>query len=251
MKRSFFLLLFFSLFVLADQSLESLFTERGVKGTIIIQSLDGKELYVANKERAQKQMLPASTFKILNSLIALENEVISSIEDVIKWDGVDNGWALWNKDHTMKSAFPVSCVWFYQELAKKIGNKTYLEVLEKVSYGNKKTGSELTNFWLEGDLAISAEEQIAFLKTFYMQKLPFKKLHQETVKELMLLEGADTYSLYGKTGWTKQHGWFVGFIEAPDKVWLYATNVDILKKEDAKYRKEITVEAFKALKILK
>ncbi len=135
-----------------DHRLAKLFTERNVKGTMIISSLDSKIEFVYNKERAEKRFLPASTFKIPNTLIALDENAIANGMETIKWDGKDKGWRPWNKDQTIETAFPLSCVWFYQELAKRVGNLKYLSHLKKINYGNKKTGPELTTFWLDGDL---------------------------------------------------------------------------------------------------
>lgn len=249
------LLLFCTLLPLwANDTLRSLFAERGVTGTLIIASLDGAKEYVHNRKRSTEQLLPASTFKIPNSLIALDAGVISGIDDTIAWDGSDKGWDQWNRDHTMKTAFPVSCVWFYQELAQRVGILKYNKYLADLSYGNKTAGPDITTFWLEGDLAISAREQIEFLRSFYSEKLPFSIEHHRTVKDIMLVEYADSYSLYAKTGWAarieNQHGWYVGFLEVGESVWLFAMNLDINKPEDKKYRKEITVEAIKALNLI-
>ncbi len=54
-----------------------------------------------NKKRADSSYIPASTFKILNSLIALETEVISDEKEIIKWDGIDKGWEKWNRDQNI------------------------------------------------------------------------------------------------------------------------------------------------------
>ncbi len=129
-----------------DSDLAKLFSEHSLKGTILISSLDGKTEYLYNKERAGKKFLPASTFKIPNTLIALDEDAIADEKEIIKWDGKDRGWASWNKDHSLETAFPISCVWFYQELAKRIGNIKYLSHLDRLNYGNKKTGPEVTTF---------------------------------------------------------------------------------------------------------
>lgn len=228
-------------------NLESLFTERGIDGSIIISSLDGAIQYGANLERASAQYLPASTFKILNTLIALDEGAVSGPEEIFIWDGKERFLPAWNQDQTLHSAFPISCVWVYQELAQRIGNDTYLKHLEKIGYGNMKTGPELTTFWLTGDLEISSLEQIDFLKKVYHNTLPYMPEHLELLKELLLIEATDAYILRAKTGWTarleKQHGWYVGYVETNSEVWFFATNTEIRTDADAKYRKDITMEA--------
>lgn len=235
--------------VRADSQLAKLFNDRHVNGTIIISSLDGKTQYLFNEKRSQKRLLPASTFKIPNTLIVLTEGAITDEKEVIKWDGKDRGWSAWNKDQSLETAFPVSCVWFYQELAKRVGNERYLSHLNRMDYGNGKTGPEVTKFWLNGDLKISAVEQIEFLKKLYKGELPFKKGHVQILKKIMIIEEKPGYVLRAKTGWAMrinhQHGWYVGYVETNGQVWFFAVNLDIKKKSDAAYRKEITMEALK------
>ena len=230
-----------------DSDLAKLFSEHEIRGTLIVSSLEGKTEYLYNKARAKKRFLPASTFKIPNTLIALDESAILNEKEIIKWDGKDKGWGPWNKDQSLDTAFPLSCVWFYQELAKRVGNVNYLSHLDKLNYGNQKTGPELTTFWLDGDLKISAREQIEFLKRLYREELPYKKNHIQILKNIMIVEKNPQYTIRAKTGWVmrieKQHGWDVGYVETEQKVWFFAMNLDIEKKSDAAYRKEITMKA--------
>lgn len=232
-----------------DSGLAKLFSDRNVKGTIIISSLDSKTEYLYNEARAEKRFLPASTFKIPNTLIALDERAVLDEKEIIKWDGKDKGWSSWNKDQSIETAFPISCVWFYQDLAKRVGNVNYLYHLDRLDYGNKKTGPEVTTFWLNGDLKISAREQIEFLKKLYKEELPYKKDYIQSLKTLMVVDKNSQYTIRAKTGWAmrikNQHGWYVGYVETDQKVWFFATNLDIGKKSDAIYRKEITMEALK------
>ncbi len=234
--------------------MSKIFTEREVKGTIIISALDSKTEFVYDKERAGKRFLPASTFKIPNTLIALEENAIDNEMEIIKWDGKDKGWSPWNKDQTLETAFPLSCVWFYQELAKRVGNMKYLYHLDKLNYGNKKTGPEVTTFWLDGELKISAREQIDFLKKLYKEELPYKKIYIQLLKHLMIVKKSPAYTIHAKTGWAmrikKQIGWYVGYVETDQNLWFFATNLDIAKKSDAAYREEITLEALKLKEII-
>ncbi len=237
-----------------ESDIESIFTENGIEGTIIISSLDGTREYVHNRERSEKRFLPASTFKILNSLIALDENVVENHNEIIKWDGKDKGWSQWNKDQTLATALPVSCVWFYQVLAQRIGNTSYLKHLGKLNYGNKKTGPVLTTFWLDGDLAISAREQVNFLKAFYRNELPYSINHMELVKDLLIVESNSDTIIRAKTGWAmrikNQHGWYVGYVEKRDETWFFATNINIESKHDARFRKELTIQALKLKEIL-
>lgn len=233
-----------------DVALKELFQSRRVKGTIIISSLDSATEYLYNKARSEKRFLPASTFKIPNTLIALDEGAVANAQEILKWDGKDTGWPAWNKDQSIETAFPISCVWFYQELAKRVGNAKYLSHLEKLQYGNRMTGADVATFWLEGDLKISAREQVVFLKKLYREQLPYSKEHQHVVKKIMIVDETPQYIIRAKTGWTTQDnqqiGWYVGYVTTEKQVWFFATNIDINEKSDVTYRKEITQEALKS-----
>jgi beta-lactamase class D len=237
-----------------DADLAKLFQDRGVEGTIIISSLDGKMNHVHNSHRSETRFVPASTFKIPNTLIALEEGAIKNEKEVIQWDGKDRGFDAWNKDQSLETAFPVSCVWFYQELAQRVGNEKYLTHLKKLRYGNEKTGPDVTTFWVEGDLKISAREQINLLKKLYEESLPYSKGNMNLLKKIMIVEENPQFTIRAKTGWAMrtdpQQGWYVGYVETKGQIWFFATNLEIRKKGDDALRKEITMAALKAKGIL-
>jgi beta-lactamase class D len=229
---------------------ERIFKKYNINGTFVLKNISNNQLNIYNKERSDSSYLPASTFKILNSMIALQTSAIKSVDDTIKWDGKDKGWKFWNKDQTMKSAMPISCVWFYQDLARRIGKEKMQNWINKVDYGNRNIKKEIDNFWLEGDLRITANEQISFIEKLINNELPFDKQIQETVKEIMITDENKTYTIHSKTGWTNNIGWNVGYVETKNNKWIFAMNMNIINKQDAKYRKKITYEILKSEKII-
>lgn len=180
--------------------MDEYFDKNEVDGTIIISSLKTDKEYVYNSTRSEKKFLPASTFKILNTLIALEENVVKDEYDIIKWDGKDKGLKQWNKDQCISTALPESCVWFYQEIAKEVGLEKYGEYLTKLQYGNSKTGDKVDTFWLEGDIRISAREQIDFLKNIYNESYEFDKENYKILKKAMIVEETPKYVIRAKTG---------------------------------------------------
>lgn len=236
-----------------DVDIAKIFSDRKVEGTLVIESLSGSESWVHNDGRANTPFVPASTFKMLNTLIALDAAVIDERE-VLRWDGKDKGIEAWNRDQTLETAFKSSCIWFFQELARRIGTAKYKTILNEVGYGTANPGPDLETFWLEGNLKISAKAQIEFLKRLYRKELPFRASSYEILERIMILEQRPTYILRGKTGWgqrvSPQIGWFVGYVESGGKTWFFATNIDITKPEDARYRQEITLETLKLKGIL-
>ncbi len=233
-----------------DKEWGRVFDKYSIKGTFLLKDISTNKLKVYNKNRADSAYLPASTFKVLNSMIALQTAVIESVNDTIKWDGVDRGWKLWNKDQTMKTAMPLSCVWFYQELAKRIGKKRMQKWINLADYGNKKIEHNIETFWLKGELRISAREQIRFLEKLIANKLPFDKEIQKTVKMLMITDSTANYVIHSKTGWINQIGWNIGYVETKNNKYIFAMNIGVLHKKDEGYRKKITYEILKTEQII-
>jgi beta-lactamase class D len=181
-----------------------------------------ESIHYYNKDRCTERFLPASTFKIFNSLVALETAVAPDDQLVIKWDSVVRRHPEWNKDMTMREAFKVSNFPYYQEIARRIGIARMQHYLDTVKYGNMKIGGSIDSFWVNNSLQISPDEQTGFLKRMYFYELPFSERSQRIVKTMMLREDSAGYKLYYKTG-TGQSGdkyiyWIVGFAERVEHV---------------------------------
>ena len=177
------------------------FDEYQVEGCIAIYDLNHSKFIDYNPDRCSQQFIPASTFKIINSLIALETKIIPDTSYVMKWDSVVRSVESWNRDQSMQDAFHHSAFWYYQEIARKIGQQKYGQYLEVMEYGNKNPGGAVDSFWLTGDLRISCDEQVEFLKNFYTYQLPVSKQTTDLVKGMMVMEKNPDYMLSGKTGW--------------------------------------------------
>jgi beta-lactamase class D len=174
--------------------------------------------------------LPASTFKIVNSLIGIHTGRISDEKMVIKWDGRKRFNPQWNKDLTMQEAFKVSAVPYYQEVARRIGKDTMQLWLDSLNYGNKKI-SGIDTFWLDNSLKITPDEQLGLVKRLYFDQLPFDKRSQRIVKSVMLQEDNANYKLSYKTGWGfkedgKSLGWVVGWIEENQHPYFFVLNFE-------------------------
>jgi beta-lactamase class D len=206
--------------VVADDSLRKLLDEAGQRGTIAVLLDDEEEIRCADVPLCLTRRVPASTFKIANSLIGLESGVIADAEFTIPWDGVQREIADWNRDHTLRSAIRASAVPYYQELARRVGAERMAEWTRKLAYGNGRTGepSQVDRFWLDGPLAISPIEQLDFLRRFARAELPVSARSYDVVRDILVLAQRADVILRGKTGWGDPHGsdelgWFVGFTE--------------------------------------
>lgn len=226
------------------------FDNYGVEGSFLIYDLNENKFTGYNQERLQQAFLPASTFKIFNSLVALETEVIPDENEIFKWDGTEYQVKNWNRDHNLRSAIKYSAVWFYQELARRIGQNRMQHYIDLVEYGNQNISGGIDNFWLDGGLRISSFEQISFLKKLYKNDLPFTQQNINIVKDILIIEKTENYTLRAKTGWTQQIGWFVGYLEQDNNIYFFATNINILNSEEAKARESVTRDVLNALELL-
>ncbi len=195
-----------------------------------------ESIHFFNKERITRRFLPASTFKVFNSLVALETAVAPDDQLVIKWDSVVQSRPELNKDMNMREAFKVSSLWYYQEIACRIGPARMQHYLDTVKYGNMKMEGRIDNFWINNSLQISADEQTGFLKKLYFAELPFSERSQRIVKTMMLQEQTPAYNLYYKTGTgmvgDKYIYWIVGFAERIEHV---KEPKESMNKSDVRY----------------
>ena len=216
----------------------------GIQGTFLLHKMGTNEYDTNDRARAETRFLPASTFKIFNSLVALETGVIADEHETFKWDGVVRSVPAWNQDHDLASAIRVSAVWYYQELARRIGRERMQEWIDRAKYGNQNIGGEIDSFWLKGDIRISPLEQVRFLERLYKEDLPFSHRSMEIVKRILIQDQGAGWTLHGKTGWggdgDNQVGWYVGYVERTDGVWFFANNIRIVKDEDAWARIPLT-----------
>jgi beta-lactamase class D len=238
-----------------DLAISSLFVQRGIDGTLVITSLKSGQTYIHNDVRASQRFSPASTFKVMNTLIAVEEKAIADERDVFKWDGHVYDLPGWNHDQTLASAFGVSCVWCYQDLARRVGAEKYALYLKQSDYGELQEHFETTMFWLDGSLQISALEQVRFLEKVVRRVLPFSEAAYGVLQQIMLTEKTPAYSLWAKTGWaTKvkpQVGWCVGYVETPKDVWLFALNMVIDDEKDLPLGQELVQIALQSKGIIK
>lgn len=205
---------------------DTLFKKKGVNGCFVLMDKRRGVMMTNDWFAAQTQKTPASTFKILNSLISLEENVIPDENYTLKWDGVERQFPNWNRDHDLRSAYKYSVVWYYQEMARRVGVDTMKYWLDKVSYGNADTTGGEDQFWLTGNLRISPIEQIQFLQKLETGQLPFSQHTLKTVKNIMIQDSSSKYVVRWKTGWGNQDGedigWIVGYMEVGGDVYYFA-----------------------------
>lgn len=229
-----------------------LFTQAKATGCLVVlDARDGAEtLHVVNRERAERRYTPASTFKVPHSLFVLDAGLLRDEFQVIKWDGVQRRVPAWNADQDLRSAMRHSALWVYERFARELGEKRETDYLRKTGYGNAQATGKAP-FWVDGDLAISALEQVAFLQRLYRNQLPFEVAHQRLVKDVMVNEAGPDRILRAKTGWSGRLGWWVGWVELPNGAVFFAINIDTPNREaDLGKRQAVVRAVLRELKVL-
>lgn len=224
------------------------FQEKGVTGTFLLYDVQKDQYTVFNRPRSQTRFLPASTFKILNSMIALDAGAVRDENETLPWDKVERSIPDWNQDQNMKQAFANSTVWFYQTLARRVGEERMSRAVNAARYGNRNIGGGIDHFWLDGALRISPVEQVQFLKALHQEKVPFSPSAIAITKRIMVHDQGKDWVLRAKTGWVSlkavdnkpatepQVGWWVGYVERAGNAYCFALNIDIKRDEDAATR---------------
>jgi beta-lactamase class D len=209
---------------------------RGHDGAFVLFNMNKNEYFRYNPQRCAERFLPASTYKIPNALIGLETGVIPDSNFVIKWDGKPRPFKEWERDHNLKSAIQFSVVWYFQELARRVGREKEQYWLDTLNYGNKKIDDKVDRFWLDNSLQISADEQVEFLKKLYDETLPFSRRSIKIVKDILSSERIGKAVMKFKTGTghiADETGgkdnfiaWLVGYVESGEDVYIFAFNID-------------------------
>ncbi len=209
----------------------SRFDAEGTVGTFVARRIGDPSWHVVDVDRAGRREIPASTFKILNSLIILETGVVDDVDDVLEWDGVNRGLDAWDRDQTMRHAIEFSAVWAYQHWARGVGLDRMRAAVDEVGYGNADIGEVVDRFWLDGPLRISAIEQVEFLERLADGELPFATDVQASVREILVRSSGLEWSWSHKTGTSLSSdpplGWLVGLTEFDDERWAFALHLDL------------------------
>lgn len=207
----------------------------GINGAAVIYNPDEACYQIYDQDKASTRRSPCSTFKIVSSLIALENGIIDPGGSTRPWSGQVFWNGDWNRSIDFSDAFRTSCVWYFRQVIDEIGPELMQEMLDTLQYGNcdisdwqghlntNNNDPALTGFWIESSLLISPKEQVEVLERIFGDASHYSKETQEQLKQVMLLEQTDSdIAIYGKTGMGKAHGivvdaWYTGFADASGK----------------------------------
>ena len=206
------------------------FERHGAKGVVALYDPNRGHIRASNRRRAQTGFLPASTFKVPASLIALDSGIVKdAYGDVFTYDWEPFFVPACNADQTLASALARSCVPVFARLGRMIGDERLAAGLKALGFGNAKASGGYP-YWLRGDLRISALEQVAFMDRLRRESLPVSPAAMRAVTQIIELQGSGDFVLRGKTGWNPKPapgiGWLVGWAEKGAEVRVFALNLD-------------------------
>jgi beta-lactamase class D len=229
---------------------------------VVIHDVTAARTTRSDETACATRLSPASTFKIPHALVALETGVVTA-GTVERWDGTAyRSRPSWERDHTIVSAMRPSVVWFFQRIAPRVGAARMRGWLERLRYGNADTSGPITQYWINGRLRISPDEQVVFLRRFFENELPIAGTHLArvhaslaqapgTVENATGIHRLDAlwrpgFGLHAKTGATgtpeiARLSWLVGQLSVDGRRYVFA---------GAAWRVEGEVDALEAARVV-
>lgn len=230
-----------------------LLTDHGLSGAFVLLDAGADAYDVVNPGFAAPRRIPASTFKIVNSLIALETGAVRDTDEIIPYGGGKTPVAAWAQDMSMRDAIAVSNVPVYQELARRIGLETYRKWLRELDYGNADPGTDVETFWLRGPLRISPAEQAQLMARLAQVRLPISARNQAMVRDILLVEEQNGRQVFAKSGWTTAPdpgiGWYVGWVEGAGRLHAFALVIEVRDRRDADLRQDLAFAFLRAFDV--
>lgn len=210
--------------------------------TIVVEAASGTVL--RREGDCARRAPPASTFKIPIALMGYDSGFLQDANaPVLPYRAGDPAWnPAWKSPSDPAKWMKESVVWYSQRVTHALGKDRFATYTRAFGYGNRDTrgdpGKEngLDRAWLSSSLAISPDEQIAFLRKLLARELPVSPQAVEMTTALLDhgLRG-DGWRVYGKTGsapprnadGTLNHarpwGWFVGWAVKGERRVVFAT----------------------------
>jgi len=217
-------------------------TARFAAYTFLLQP-DGQRMQaVHGAASADTPLRPASTFKPMLALIALETGVLKSADEIVPWNGKPYpDRPAWRRDMALREAMRTSSESYFGVLAERIGRERLAAWVQRVGYGNGRIGPTPALVWHDGVLTVTARQQLAFVDRLRRGDLPFSAKTVAAVKAAMRDDDTGGARIYGKTGTytnTDRTGnaWWIGWVEGPQGGASFALAIDLTSMDDRAMR---------------
>ncbi len=229
---------------------------REYEGSFVLYDLENDAWSIHDKKHATLRVAPSSTYKIYDALFGLEEGVITPDNSLIAWNGKSYPFEAWNADQTLQSAMTSSVNWYFQTVDEQLGVSNVCSYIQKIGYGNENMSGDFSTYWMESSLEISPIEQVELLTKLQNNSFGFAPENINAVKDAICLSSSDAGTFYGKTGTGRVdgqdvNGWFIGYIEAADNTYFFATNIGADSDATGGNATEITMSILSDMNIWK
>jgi beta-lactamase class D len=208
----------------------------GLNGTFVLLNGATGEYIRHNPQRARERFAPCSTFKIPHTAILLESGVAPDPSFTLKYDPTLRQPSNWAKDFNLAEAYKASALWYYQQMARRVGMLEERRFIERFRYGNADVSGGIDEagnpFWVDGSLRVSADEQVEFLRRLHDGQLGLSERTTRLTKEVMVAQETLSWRLSAKTGTCQPQGedtsnWYVGYVEEAKTVHYFSLQIGV------------------------
>ncbi len=206
--------------------LDSIYKKFGVTGACVVFNQRMNSYYYSDTIKIQTLQTPNNSFHLYAGLIGLESGVIKNYETPSGDDTLTND----NLIKALKSDNPV----FFSVNARKLKQEKIQNWLNLLNYGNRDISGGTTVFWNNNSLKISTKQQFDLLKKLYYYNLPFSFENIRLVKSTFRLtklvnKNVYTFKVTGLQN-SKQHAWYIGYVEFLNNTYLFVQSLENSKK---------------------
>ena len=210
-----------------DPNIVKLLDSAKVKGTFALMENGSGQFTITNLTLYKdSSYAPLNTFFAVPALLGLDKGFIK--HDTSSWVSLDS-------------------VNYYNTIIEKIGRTAILKTIDSLHYGKGIVSNDLNNFWNNGSLLITADEQLGFIKKLYFGQLAFQKKSQDILKKMILKEDNASYQLSYMIGSEKSidpNFWIVGYVEENKHPYFFVMH---LKSNNAQFDNASLVNLLKTI----
>jgi beta-lactamase class D len=228
-----------------DDSLKKFYDEKKSEGCFSLLDNASGVITVYNMNWDTTRFAPGETFEIPVSLVALHTGIVADENQQFALPSATNDSTTLADSTSLSVAFKKNESAFFRQLILNSGKDTFSMWVDSISYGNKKTSSEMNEeYWIKGPLKISPDEQLGLMKKMYFGQLPFRKSVQEKLAALMVKDDNTLYKFACKTGLSnessgKGYAWAIGWVEENRHVYFFVNLIKAVGNEPEKESEEI------------